>query len=160
MDAASASDQIGTTMDRPPHMAPGDRVVLFDGVCSLCSAWTGFLLEHDKRRALKLCSIQSPVGQDILAWAGLPADEMNTMVYVDDVTAFTESDALLGVVRQLDRPWSFLAIFKIVPRPIRNFFYRRLANNRYRIFGRMDHCFMPTPENRVRFIDQFQRKEA
>ncbi|EGH07515.1 hypothetical protein Pgy4_04277, partial [Pseudomonas savastanoi pv. glycinea str. race 4] len=31
--------------------------------------------------------------------------------------------------------------------------YNRIALNRYRLFGRYDHCLLPSPENRQRFLD-------
>ncbi len=142
-------------MHRPPHIEPGEKIVLFDGICSLCSAWTGFVIKHDKRRALKLCSIQSPEGRAILAWAGLPMEDVNTMVYVQNDMPVTQSDAFFGVLRELDRPWSFLSALQIFPRALRDVVYRFLAKHRYRLFGKRDECFLPTPETRARFIDQY-----
>lgn len=130
-----------------------NRVVLFDGVCNLCSAWTRFLIKHDPEGRFKLCSIQSVKGQEILVWAGLSPANVNTMVYVQDGRALLRSSAFLGIMKDLGFPWSLLGLFSIVPRGIRDFLYNRVAENRYRLFGRSDQCMMPSPEHRARFID-------
>ena len=37
------------TNERPPGMNEADRVILFDGVCVLCSYWARFLVRFDAR---------------------------------------------------------------------------------------------------------------
>lgn len=138
---------------RPPHIEPGERVVLFDGVCSLCTAWTKFLFKYDTSKRVRMCSIQSQAGIDILEWAGVPVDNVNTMVYVRNDQPLFRSDAFLTVMQDLGFPWSLLAVARFVPRFIRDFFYRRIAHNRYLIFGKNQSCFLPTQEQKLRFIE-------
>ncbi|MBL8022509.1 MAG: thiol-disulfide oxidoreductase DCC family protein [Leptospirales bacterium] len=137
----------------PPHIERGERVVLFDGVCNLCTAWTRFLLKYDKTARVRMCSIQSPAGQDILKWAGVPVENVNTMIYVRDDRPLLRSDAFLNVMRDIGFPWSILAVARIVPRFIRDFFYKRIAHNRYFLFGKTEQCFLPTREQKLRFLD-------
>jgi predicted DCC family thiol-disulfide oxidoreductase YuxK len=40
----------------------------------------------------------------------------------------------------------------LVPRGLRDRVYRLVARHRYRIFGQSRHCFVPTPEQRARFM--------
>ena len=42
---------------------------------------------------------------------------------------------------------------RIVPRPLRDWLYDRIALNRYRLFGRRQTCFVPTDEIADRFLD-------
>lgn len=50
--------------------------------------------------------------------------------------------------------WRFAAyLLQIVPRPIRDWGYRVVASNRYRIFGRYDTCPIPSEQTRTRFLD-------
>jgi predicted DCC family thiol-disulfide oxidoreductase YuxK len=132
--------------------APPQQIVLFDGVCNLCSAWTRFLIRRDPAGKFKLCSIQSQTGRDILAWAGVDPDNVDTMVYVRNGRALLRSSAFLGVMQDLGLPWSALGSLRIVPRRIRDFFYSRIAENRYRLFGQTQ-CMIPSPEHKSRFID-------
>jgi len=136
----------------PGNLGPDDRVVLFDGVCNLCNASVQLLIRRDPAGRLRLASLQSPAGQAILAWCGLPADELDTMVFVEGGRAYFKSTAFLRVVRHFRQPWPWLSIGLLVPRPLRDWLYDRLARNRYRLFGRNETCMVPTPEVRGRFL--------
>jgi predicted DCC family thiol-disulfide oxidoreductase YuxK len=49
--------------------------------------------------------------------------------------------------------WKLLLIARIVPAPIRDWFYKIFARNRYRLFGRKEQCIIPKPEYRERFLE-------
>lgn len=49
--------------------------------------------------------------------------------------------------------WSLFLAARIIPRPIRDFVYDRIAGFRYHLFGKYDSCLLPPPEVRSRFID-------
>lgn len=136
----------------PPHLQPGERVVLFDGVCKLCNGWVKFLIRHDRQRRLRLASVQSPQGQAILAWFGLPTERFETMAYVEDGELFVRSTAVLRIVAQLPWPWRAFAWLRLCPRPWRDWCYDRIALNRYRLFGRYDSCLLPDPDHERRFL--------
>jgi len=44
-------------------------------------------------------------------------------------------------------------LLQLVPRLLRDWGYRVVARNRYRIFGRYDTCPVPTEDTRGRFLD-------
>lgn len=136
----------------PPNMGENDRVILFDGVCKLCNSWSKFIIKYDKQCRFKLCSVQSPQGQDILSFFAMPTDHFDTMLYVEGNQSFDKSDAFLNVVKQLGFAWSLLYLFKLVPRGIRNWLYDRIALNRYRLFGKYESCMLPSKENEHRFL--------
>jgi predicted DCC family thiol-disulfide oxidoreductase YuxK len=138
--------------DLPPGVGPEDRVVLFDGVCNLCNGLVRFLIQRDRGARLRLASVQSEAGQAILAWCGLPLDNFDTMVFVEAGQAYPKSTAFLRVVRYLPQPWPWLSWGLLVPRPLRDWLYDRVARNRYRWFGRQESCMLPTPEIRSRFL--------
>ena len=64
------------------------KIVLFDGVCSLCAVWMHFVIQRDPDSRIKLASVQSIEGQALLAWCGLPVNQYDTMVYIEDGQAF------------------------------------------------------------------------
>ena len=138
--------------DTPPHINMDDKVILFDGVCKLCNAWSAFIIRHDKKRIFKLSSVQSKEGQEILAYFDLPLDYFETMLYVEDSQAFEESDAFLLIVRHLPAPWRYLNALKYFPKPFRDWFYDRIALNRYKIFGKYDQCILPSTDYNARFL--------
>ncbi|GAB3283916.1 thiol-disulfide oxidoreductase DCC family protein [Parahaliea aestuarii] len=131
---------------------PGSRVVLFDGVCKLCSAWTRFLIRFDRKHRFKLATVQSPEGQALLARHGFPTDTYETMVLVEGSKIHTRSAAFLGVMRRLPFPWPLVCVAWLIPRFIRDWLYDRIALNRYRLFGRYDTCFIPDSEQKARFL--------
>lgn len=137
----------------PPYLSAGDRVVLFDGVCKLCNGWARFLIRHDRARRFKLASVQSPEGQAILRWFGLPTDRFATLLYVEGRELFVRSDAIARILHQLPAPWPWLAVFRFLPEGLRDWCYDRIALNRYRLFGRHDVCLLPSPDHEGRFLN-------
>lgn len=131
-----------------------EPVVLFDGVCNFCNGAVQFIVDHERDRTLRFASLQSDVAKDLLANAGLapPEGDPETIVLVEGDRALTHSSAALAIARRLRAPWSWLAVLVLVPRPVRDFFYRWFARNRYRWFGKTDQCRVPTPELRARFL--------
>ncbi|MDT0634584.1 thiol-disulfide oxidoreductase DCC family protein [Spectribacter hydrogenoxidans] len=137
----------------PPGLAPDNRVVLFDGVCRLCSTWVRWLLRADRHARFRLAAMQSPAGQAILTWYGLPTDHHESMLLVDNGRLHQKSSAFLHILRQLPLPWRAGMALQAIPRPVRDWAYDRVARNRYRWFGRHDRCMVPTPEQAGRFLD-------
>lgn len=127
-------------------------LVLFDGVCNLCNASVQFILKRDRRAWFRFASLQSDAGQQVLREQGLATDELDTMILVEDRAVYTRSTAALRIVRRLGGLWPLLYAFIVVPRVIRDFFYRIVAKNRYRWFGRRDQCMVPNEEIRSRFV--------
>jgi len=141
-----------TDQSLPPFIQVGERVVLFDGVCKLCSGWVRFLIRHDPQQRFRLASVQSVQGQALLAWSGLPSERFDTMAYIEDGQLLVRSDALLRIVAQLPGPWWLLALLRVLPRPVRDWCYDRIALNRYRLFGRYDSCLLPSADHERRFL--------
>ena len=129
-----------------------DPVVLFDGVCNLCSGSVRFLIEHDSGATLRFAPLQSDVAGDLLDAVGLHDYDFDTIVLVEGEECYTKSGAALRIARHLDRPWSLLWAFRYVPRLLRDAVYDIVASSRYAVFGRKEQCMVPTPEVRDRFL--------
>lgn len=143
---------------QPPSSATGAHLVLYDGVCGLCNRVTQFLLRHDHRRVFVYASLQSRVGRGVVEkFGGDP--ELLTSFYViadyqtDAAQFFARSDAVLFVASRLGWPWRATLAVRLLPKGIRDLGYGLIARVRYRVFGRHDHCPIPAPEDRSRFID-------
>lgn len=141
-----------TTQKSPPNIGMDDCVILFDGVCKLCNAWSKFIIRFDTQQQFKLCSVQSPEGQSILNHFNMPANHFDTMLYVEGSRCFEKSDAFFHVVYKLGIPWRLLCVFKVIPKTVRNWLYDRIALNRYSLFGKHDTCLMPSKEHKNRFL--------
>lgn len=133
---------------------PTAPVVVFDGVCLLCSRWVHFLLKHDHAARYHFASMQSDSGRALLLAYGLDPDSPLSFLLVENGRGHTDSDAIARVLLGLDRRrWRWLSrTMLLVPRWLRDPPYRFVARHRYRIFGQSRSCFLPTPEQRERFM--------
>ena len=136
----------------PPYMGEEDKVILFDGVCKLCNAWSKFITRFDKHKTFKLASVQSSQGQEILKHFNMPTDSFETMLYIEGNNPFMKSNAFLEIMLTLGWPWKIFYINKMLPRPLRDWLYDRIALNRYTIFGKYDSCLLPAAEHEHRFL--------
>lgn len=127
-------------------------IILFDGVCNFCNGSVNFIIERDRKNYFKFAPLQSEIGQKLLDENGIDKIETDSVILIENGKAFTHSTAALKVTQKLDGAWSWLYAFIIIPKPIRDFFYKTFAKYRYKLFGKTDACMMPTPEIRARFL--------
>jgi predicted DCC family thiol-disulfide oxidoreductase YuxK len=126
-------------------------VLLFDGVCTLCSGVVRFVIDRDRSGRFQFAALQSDAGRRLLG--GLTEPLPDSFVLFEKGRVFTRSAAALRIARGLPFPWPVAWAFIIVPRPVRDWAYDVIARHRYRWFGRRDTCMVPTPEQRARFLD-------
>ncbi|AXE16407.1 hypothetical protein DR864_01020 [Runella rosea] len=126
-------------------------VILFDGVCNFCNASINFVIDRDAARRFRFASLQSDFGQRLLAENNRQLTDFDTVLLLRAGKLYEKSDAALEIARYL-KGWSWLYLFRIVPRFIRDFFYDIIAKNRYRLFGKSDSCRIPTPEEKKLFV--------
>lgn len=129
-------------------------IVVFDGQCLLCNGWVQFLLRHDRSQRIRFVSIQSAVGQQLLARAGLRVEGLQTLLVIDGERSWQHTAAILRVLHALGWPWRLAWVGWLVPAPLRDALYRWVARNRYRFWGRSATCMLPAPEHRARFLEQ------
>ncbi|EPG35529.1 thiol-disulfide oxidoreductase DCC family protein [Acinetobacter colistiniresistens] len=140
-------------MSKPlQQLIQSHSIILFDAVWVLCSAWADFMIRHDQHCQFKLVSVQSNLGQQLLAYCHLPTDHFETMVLLENGQCYTESTAFLRIIRRLDFPYSSLRHARLVPKTIRDFAYRCVALNRYRLFGKTEQCYVVTPDIQQHFL--------
>jgi len=141
----------------------GDRlVVVFDGHCGFCNGSVRWFLRRDHEDRLRFVASNSPKVSELLARHGMGTQglgaEPNSVVVVRDLGDATErvfmrSDAAREMLRELPQPWRFAGILLgWVPRPVRDFGYRLIARWRYRIWGRLESCPLPTTQERAHFL--------
>jgi len=134
-------------MDQRPQ-----NLIVFDGVCVLCSGFFRFMLKHDRAQRFSYATAQSPVGQQLYRDLGLPTDEFETNLVIVDGVTYQKMDAFAAAMRAIGWPWRVLAISAYIPRPLRDWAYHRIARNRYALFGKTDTCLIPGPDIRARFV--------
>lgn len=143
-------------LSRPPERRrrPGapHPVLLFDGTCVLCNRTVWWLLARDRRGRLRFAALGSLAGQGLLARASQEVQEADSMVLVDESGIRIRSDAALGVARHLGGVYRLAALFRVLPRPLRDGVYDWVARNRFGWFGRRAACRIPSPAERARFL--------
>ena len=132
---------------------PDDKAVLFfDGVCVLCTGFARYVLRHDRRQVIRLCSAQSPLGQAIYRHYGLDTVNFTTNILLRDGAAYFKSDVFIEAMKLLGWPHAGAGLLRLVPRLLRDRLYDPIARNRYRWFGERDSCYVPLPEEKQRFL--------
>jgi len=141
-----------------PRVPEGAHLVLYDGVCGLCSRLLQFLLEHDRRAAFTFASLQSAVGRTMVGRFGGNPNELASFQVLANYRSnnpqmFSRSSAALFVAGQLGWPWKAAVLARVLPTAILDHVYNVVARNRYRMFGRFEQCLTPRPEFRGRFVE-------
>jgi predicted DCC family thiol-disulfide oxidoreductase YuxK len=129
-------------------------VLLFDGVCNLCSGTVQFVIAHDPNGYFQFASQQSEAGQALMREHGIaiPEGDPLSLVLVEDGKVYQRSTGALRLCRKLSFPFKLGWVFIITPRFVRDFVYDVIAKHRYAWFGKNDVCMVPTPELRARFL--------
>lgn len=127
-------------------------VIVFDAMCVLCSANAQFVLRHDRRGHFRLASMQGEAGAALYRRFGIDPADPETLIVVEGDHALRDSDAVLAIWRGLGWPWRAAGLLRLVPRQLRDPFYRRVARNRYRLFGKRQTCWVPTLAQRERIL--------
>jgi predicted DCC family thiol-disulfide oxidoreductase YuxK len=136
-----------------PAFADEKALVVFDGVCVLCSGFARFILRRDRAHAFRLTTAQSPLGQALFRHYGLDTQEFETNLVLADGLPHAKLDTVALVGERLGGPWRALSLLRLLPRSFADWLYDRVARNRYALFGRTERCMIPPPEWRDRFID-------
>ncbi len=130
-----------------------EPILIFDGVCVLCSRSVQFVLRHDHNKRFRFATTQSETGHMLMAERGLDAANPASVVLIDGPLMFVESAAAIRVLRSLGFGWRAVAgVMWLVPRPLRDMAYRAIAIRRYRWFGQRDTCYLPQPDDAASFL--------
>ena len=134
------------------RVKPRPAIILFDAMCMLCSANAQFVLRHDRRRRFRLASMQGEVGSALFRQHGIDPAAPDTILVIDGDRVLRDSDAVLAIYAGLGWPWRVAGWLNAVPRAVRDPAYRFVARNRYRLFGRRETCWLPSPADRDRVL--------
>ncbi len=136
---------------------PDDQpVIVYDGVCVLCSRSMRIIARGDRAGRYRYMSAQSPIGQALFAHYGLDAEQFETVLLIEAGRAFGKLDAIMriaGQLRGIYRPLGLLRVMRVLPGRLQDWCYDSIAKNRYSLFGRTDACIMPDASWRARVIE-------
>lgn len=138
-------------------MSTESSLVVFDGVCNLCNGAVQFIIKRDpviagRNPHFVFTAAQSRYGQAQLASHSLEDLGLDSFVLIEKDQAYLRTDAALRIATRLNGFWFLVAVFRLVPAAIRDVFYNAVDARRYRLFGKRQQCWLPTPEHKTRFI--------
>jgi predicted DCC family thiol-disulfide oxidoreductase YuxK len=94
-------------------------LILFDGVCVLCSRGCGFVSKHDRRGYFRFVPMQLAEGRPLAEQLGINPDRPDSFAFVANGQASVKSEAVLRIARELPR-WQWTWLFHFIPRVIRD----------------------------------------
>lgn len=122
------------------NVGPDDcAVILYDGICVLCSWGIRFVAARDADRVFRFTSIQSPYGRALALRLGIDPDAPESFALVMRDRACRSSDAVLAITSRLPG-WRWTRVLRVVPQRLRDALYDLVARHRYRLFGRKETC--------------------
>jgi predicted DCC family thiol-disulfide oxidoreductase YuxK len=120
----------------------GKILIQFDGLCILCSRSVRFILKADKKKQFVYQALQNSEN----------TESIDTVIVIDRDKVYRYFDAVLKIGKELGGIYQSVIIFKLIPARWRFRIYLWIARNRFRWFGVRSSCYLPTPEEKERFI--------
>jgi predicted DCC family thiol-disulfide oxidoreductase YuxK len=127
-------------------------VAVMDGTCALCTVGARMIHRLDRQGDIRICPIQTAMGQRLLAANGLKVDDPDSWLFIEGGRVWRDFDALIRVGERSGGLGRVFSLLRIIPRPLRDWLYARIARNRYALFGRADLCALPDPALRARLV--------
>jgi predicted DCC family thiol-disulfide oxidoreductase YuxK len=135
------------------------RTILFyDGVCGLCDRTVQFLLSHSKLPAasngtheLFFSALQGLSAHSLL----LENDRahLSSLVLLENGQLHRKSSAVARLSKYVRFPWNILlGVVRWIPTPFANLGYDLVASIRYKIFGQLESCRIPRPNEQKHFL--------
>jgi len=102
-------------------------IILYDNHCELCRRSVHFIRKHGGNDQFDFVALQSEQGKSLLRNIGYPDDYLGSVLLADTGSVYKKSDAVLKILSKLNSPWKWIAALKIIPRPVRDLFYRIIS---------------------------------
>ncbi len=138
-----------------PSVLP-DTLMLFDGDCAVCDTTVQFVLDRDAAGKVHFAPLQGETAAAILGRHPELPDNLDSIVLVQQTTegetVTVHSHAIFHLVRFVSGPWKAISVFRFFPRFLTDAGYKAFAAMRYRIFGKVEQCRIPKPEEAARFL--------
>jgi predicted DCC family thiol-disulfide oxidoreductase YuxK len=130
-----------------------DKIIIFDGVCNLCNRVVQFIIRRDPKARFKFTALQSGYAKELLKDREWVSNQPDIIIYFRGNRIYQKSTAVLLILRDLGGLWAILYLLSIIPRFLRDYFYDKIAINRYRLFGKRESCMIPSPDLKNRFLE-------
>jgi len=127
-------------------------IIFFDGVCNLCNFWVKYIVRNDPEGIFYFTSLQSDFSKNFLAQNNIKSD-FETIIFFTEEKFLKESDAVVSILFKIGGFNRLLSrIIKLLPLKFRDGLYKFVSRNRYKLFGKKDHCMVPNESIKKRFL--------
>ena len=83
-----------------------DSIIVFDGVCVLCSHWVDFVLGRDRHARYKFAAMQTASGRDLLVQHGIDPDDPLSFLLLEGKQGYMDTDAIVRILRSFGSGWN------------------------------------------------------
>ena len=128
-------------------------IAFVDGQCALCTTGARLIARFDRKQEFRICRVQAPLGRAVLRHYGLDPDDAESWLYLIEGRAYTSLDGVIRAGTRIGGAGRLLQVFRLLPRSAQDWLYRRIARNRYRLFGYTDLCAVPDAALRARLME-------
>jgi predicted DCC family thiol-disulfide oxidoreductase YuxK len=116
-----------------------------------------WLLDADREERLRFAPLQGETAREVLRRHPEATSDLATVIYVRHLgspgeTVHLRSDATAAILRDLGGGYRLLALFRLLPRAVRDAAYDWIAAHRYRWFGKLEACRLPEKGAEKRFL--------
>lgn len=129
------------------------KILLFDGVCNLCSSAVLFVIKRDAKKQIKYAAIQSEPGKMLLKKYNIEEAYLGSLIFIDQGKAYLKSSGALRLCKYLTGLWPLFYVLIFIPSFIRNAVYDLVAKYRYHWFGKKETCLVPAVELKSLFLE-------
>ncbi len=127
-------------------------IIIFDGQCNLCNFFVNFIIKRDRQALFSFVPLKTSRAKSLMTQYDLELPDADTIVLIKDENFYLRSKAIFEIIKDLQGLWFLLRIFRFLPASFNDFLYRSLSKNRYKIFGKSQHCMTPSEDIRSRFL--------
>jgi predicted DCC family thiol-disulfide oxidoreductase YuxK len=135
-----------------PPFADDRPILVFDGLCVLCSRTAQFIFAHDRRRNIRFIVAQSPLGAALYRHYGLRSGDFETNILIENGIALTKSNSSIRIFELMGWPWALAGMSRLIPLFVRDRLYELIARNRIKWFGARQTCHVPASSDLERFL--------
>lgn len=131
--------------------AQKDCILFFDGYCNLCNGLVDFLIQRDQKKLIHFAPLSGSTAEDLLSTE--LRKKVDSVILYYQGRLYLRSTAAIWTLSLLGGAWKLILVLFIFPAFMRDPIYKLIARNRYRWFGKKEHCRIPNEDEKERFLD-------
>ena len=128
------------------------NIIFYDGYCVNCSRFIRQLIKLDKNKKYSFANISSSLSENFLLSKMDKKEVGKFIILYSGDKVYKKSDAVIKIFTGFGGGFILFNLLKVFPKILRDSVYDVFANYRYRLFGKLKQCDIPSKEIVDRFI--------